>query len=471
MASVLGGLLSVNFTFTIFNVALVDISKDLNTTQGVLTWAITGPLLVVGVTAPVLGKLGDLYGHRNLYLAGICGSLVCAIGTAVAWNSTSLIVARLFSGLGDAGISAASWALLFRVFGPHERTRTMGWWTLVGAGGPVIGVAVGGPIVQAFGWRWVFVGQAPLIAIAIVAVFHLLPDTPQLEAGRIHLSGAIALGIGVAGVLLALNRGVDGWTSPVVLASLCSAVVGLIGFWRFERYVDSPLFPLDWLRRRTFLLPCLASFTLNFAYMGGFFLTPIFLERSLGYAVGVTGAMQVARPLVFAVSAPVAGYLAVKTGERAAAIAGTSLMVASMLMFASIGHHSGAVVIVVALGLSGLATGVAAPSLSASVANAVEIEQMGSASAAMQVFSQIGVVAGIQLMETVQSARASHGLLHSFHVAYLVAAGVSLLAVGCAAMVRSTERRLPADPAYGEFAEVPAIAAGAVGEHLAADRD
>jgi len=347
----------------------------------------------------------------------------------------------------------------------------MGWWTLVGAGGPVLGVAAGGPVVQAFGWRWVFVGQAPLIAIAIVAVFQLLPDTPPLETGRIHLSGAIALGIGVAGLLLALNRGVDGWTSPVVLASLGGAVLGLVAFWRLERYVDSPLFPVEWVRRRTFLLPCFASFTLNFAYMGGFFLTPIFLERSLGYAVGVTGLMQIARPLVFAVSAPVAGYLAVKTGERAAAIVGTSLMVGSMLLFASVGQHSGAVVIVAALGLSGLATGVALPSLSASLANAVEIEQMGSASAAMQVFSQIGVVAGIQLMETVQTGRAPHGLLSSFHDAYLVGAAVSLVAVGCAAMVRSTALRRPADPAYGEFAEVPAIAAGAVGEHLAAERD
>src|SRR5581483_10141028 len=123
LASILFGLLSTNITFTIFNVALDDISRNLHTTQSTLTWAITGPLLVVGVSAPLLGNLGDLYGHRRLYLFGLVGSLVCAALTVVAWNAPSLIVARLFSGLGSACLTASSWALLFRVFGPAERTK------------------------------------------------------------------------------------------------------------------------------------------------------------------------------------------------------------------------------------------------------------------------------------------------------------------------------------------------------------
>jgi MFS family permease len=126
--SVLVGLLSTNITFTIFNVALVNISRNLHTTSTTLTWAITGPLLVVGVSAPMLGRLGDLRGHRRLYLAGLVGSLTCAIATALAWNAASLIAARLLSGLGSAALTASSWALLFRVYNrPGERTKVMGW--------------------------------------------------------------------------------------------------------------------------------------------------------------------------------------------------------------------------------------------------------------------------------------------------------------------------------------------------------
>jgi EmrB/QacA subfamily drug resistance transporter len=470
LVAVLGGLLAVNCTFTIFNVALARIAGDLRTTETTLTWSITGPLLVVGVAAPVLGRLGDLRGHRRLYLVGICGSLVCAVGTAVCWNASSLIVARLFSGLGDACISASSWALLFRVFEPHERSRVMGWWALVGAGGPVIGVAIGGPIVEAYGWRWVFVGQAPLIVVAIIANIRLLPDTPKLLSGRINVGSAVALALGVGGLLLALNQGgVDGWEAPVVLLSVAASALGLVLFGVLERRSDSPLFPLEWLRRRNIMLPCAAAFAINFAYMGGFFLTPLFLEQALGYGIGVTGAMQVARPLAFALSAPIAGYLAVRTGERAAAVTGGLLMAASMVLFFGVDRGVPGAVVVLALGLSGLANGVASPSLAASVANAAEVERMGSASAALQVFSQVGVVAGIQLMQTIETVRARHGLTASFHDAYLLGAGVAVVAVVCAALVRSSGRRIVASlPAYAEVGEVPGLEAGAVGEELAA---
>ena len=136
LVCVLFGLLSTNLTFTIFNVALVDIAKNLGTTSSTLTWAITGPLLVVGASAPILGRLGDLHSHRRLYLFGLGGSLLCAILTAGAWSASALIGARLFSGLGAACLTASSWAVLFRVFPPAERTKVLGWWALVGAGGP-----------------------------------------------------------------------------------------------------------------------------------------------------------------------------------------------------------------------------------------------------------------------------------------------------------------------------------------------
>lgn len=461
LVAILGGLLAVNCTFTMFNVALVRIATSLHTTQTTLTWAITGPLLVVGVAGPPLGKLGDLHGHRRNYLMGMTGSLVCALLTIAAWSASSLIVARLFAGFGDACMMASSWALLFRVFGPEERTRIMGWWALVGAGGPVLGVAVGGPVVQAVGWRWVFVGQAPLIAIALVATFRLLPDTPKVPGGRVNWASAGALALGVAGLLLALNQGgVDGWLSPVVLASAACVPLGLGLFAAIERRSDDPLVPLGWLRERNFLLPSLATLTMNFCYMGGFFLSPLFLERALGYGIGVTGIMQVARPLTFAVSAPVAGHLATRTGERAAAVAGATLMCGSMLLFAVVGVGVPGVLVVVALGLSGLANGVASPSLAACVANSVPVEQMGTASAGLQVFSQVGVVAGIQVMETVEVAQAHSGLVASFHDAYLVGALVAVLGVGCAAMVRSAVRRrgAPVVTAADEVLEALAIA-------------
>jgi EmrB/QacA subfamily drug resistance transporter len=442
LASVLFGLFSVNVTFTIFNVALVTIAADLHTTETTLTWAITGPLLVVGIAAPTLGKLGDLHGHRRLFLLGLSGALVCTVLTAAAWNAPSLIVARLFSGLEGACLTASSWSLLFRVFGPAERTKVLGWWSLVAAGGPVIGVAIGGPVVQAFGWRWIFVAQIPLIVVALVTNYRFLPETARTDGRELDLPGAITLGLGVGSMLLALNQGSGGWLRPQVLIAAALSVISLVAFVLIERRATAPLFPMEWLTRRNFTLPCVAGFGMNFAYMGGFFLTPLFLERALNYSVGAAGLLQIARPLVFAIAAPAAGYLAARTGERATAVAGTSLMVVSMLLFITIDPGSPVVLVVLALAVSGLGNGVAMPSISASVANAVEVERMGSASAGLQVANQVGVVAGIQLMETVQAGReGAVGLVASFHASYAVAAAVATGAVVAALGIRSLARQ------------------------------
>jgi MFS family permease len=444
LVSVLFGLFASNVTFTIFNVALVDIAHGLRTTPTTLTWAITAPLLAVGVGAPVLGRLGDLRGHRRLYLFGLAGSLMSAAMTALAWNAASLIAARLFSGLGSACLTAASWALLFQAFGPSERTRVLGWWSLVGAGGPVIGVAVGGPIVEAFGWRWIFVLQLPLLLGALAANYAVLPRAAFPDKGGpsegLDIPGAALLGLGVGSALLAVNKAGSGWRSPVVLGSVVVAAVCLAGFAAFERRARSPIFPVEWLSDRAFVLPCVAAFALNFAYMGGFFLTPLFLEQGLRYSIGASGFFQIARPLVFAVAAPAAGYMAVRTGEKAAAAAGGVIMVVSMLAFALIDTRS-AVLIILALGASGLASGVATPSVSALVAGAADLERMGSASAGMQVASQVGVVAGIQVMQTVQATR-QHlaGVVGSYHDAYLVGAAVAVAAVASALLIRRSGR-------------------------------
>jgi MFS family permease len=176
--------------------------------------------------------------------------------------------------------------------------------------------------------------------------------------------------------------------------------------------------------------------------MGGFFLTPLFLEQGLHYSIGSTGFFQIARPLVFGLSAPIAGYVAVRTGERASAAAGAGALVVSMLAFAFLEPGSPGIIILLALGASGLANGIAQPSMSAMVAGAVEPERLGSASATMQVASQVGVVVGIQIMETVQVARQhASGVVGSYHWSYVAGGAVALLAVITSLLIRPAAGR------------------------------
>ena len=244
----------------------------------------------------------------------------------------------------------------------------------------------------------------------------------------------------MSALLFGLNRGPEwGWTSPGVLAAFFVVPAAAYAFVAAERRADDPLIPLAYLRRRNFAFPIAAQVFANFAYMGGFILAPLLLERVYGLSESHVGLVVIARPLAFSLSAPIAGYLAVRLGERTSVVAGALAVGASMLVFASLGPRSADLVIVGALVLSGIGLGVATPSVAASVANAVDDVDLGVASAAQQLMAQLGIVAGIQVMATIQVS-ASVGLMGSFRQAYLVGALVSVGAVVCGAFVRRHQR-------------------------------
>lgn len=440
--TVLAGLFAVNVTFTIFAVALPRLARDLGSTENTLTWVITGPLLAFGIGAPALGRAGDVYGHKRIYLIGMAGAVLAAVLSAVAWSAGSLIAARILGGIEGAATGAASMALIFRAFPPDDRVKAMGYWSLVGAGGPVIGVVIGGFVIEEYGWRWIFAAQVPLILAATVLAAVVLPETARRNRGRLDWNGALTLTVAAVSVLFALNRGPEwGWTSPFVLAGFALSPIAAVAFVLAERRAEEPLLPLRYLRYRNFGFAIGAQALSNFAYLGGFILAPLLLAKVYGYDERHISWLVIARPIAFSISAPIAGYLAVRMGERASAVVGTASVMASMLAFATLDRASSDLAIVGALILSGIGLGVSSPSVAASVGNAVDEKDLGIASAAQQVMTQVGVVAGIQLMVTVQASRqAERGLVGSFRDAYLMGAAVALVGVVCAWFLRSYQR-------------------------------
>jgi MFS family permease len=462
--TVLAGLLSVNITFTVFVVALPLVATQLHTSVSTLTWTSTGPLLAFGVAAPVLGKLGDLRGYRRLYLWGLSGAAVSVVLTASAPTAGVLIAARLFDGLQGAATGAASMALVLQAFSHQDRVKAMGWWALVGAGGPVLGVTIGAPIIQYFGWRALFWGELPLMAVAAVLAVIVLPahDGPAVPAGAdgpappvpsasegeparspwatLDWTGSATLSVAVTAGLLGLNVAPSwGFTAPATLGIWAASLLFGVVFVVHERSAPQPLIPLRYFRMRNFVFPLGARTFVNFSYMGGFFLFPILMERVYGYSETRAGLVSTARPLMFSVVAPIAGYAAVRVGERFSTAAGALALTASMLVFTQLGAQPSLVVILVALALSGVGNGLATPSTAASASNEVAPDELGVMSAAQQLITQIGIVAGIQVMVTVQaSGHGSVGSLASFHRAYAVGAVGAVLAGVCALFMRNT---------------------------------
>jgi MFS family permease len=461
--TVLAGLLSVNITFTVFVVALPQVAHQLHTSVSTLTWTSTGPLLAFGVAAPILGKFGDIGGYRRLYLLGLLGAAVCVILTATAPTAGVLIGARLLDGVEGAATGAASMALMLQVFSNQDRVKAMGWWALVGAGGPVIGVTVGAPVIQYFGWRALFWGELPLMAMAAVLAVIVLPGrgpvTPMVAEEEGDGGGAVAeprygpwrhldwigsftLAASVTAGLMALNLAPSrGFGSPLVMGIFGISIAAGIGFVVQEQRTDHPLIPLRYFGMRNFTFPLAAKTLTNFSYMGGFFLFPLLMEGIYGYSETRAGLVSTARPLLFSVIAPAAGYTAVVIGERISSVIGTLILAGSMVVFTQIGAHPSLVVIFIALALSGAGIGIVTPSTTSSSSNEVALDELGVMSAAQQMVTQIGVVAGIQVMVTVQaSAHGGVGSLASFHRAYLVGVVVTLAAAACAVLMRNTPR-------------------------------
>ena len=473
LVALLAGLLSLNITFTVFVVALPTVKADFDTNFSVLAWASTGPLLAFGVAAPFFGKVGDLFGHRRLYQFGLLGAMVSAILTATAPDVGVLLFARALDGVQGAATGTASMAIILELFSPQDRVKALGWWSLVGAGGPVLGVTLGSPVIQFFGWRTLFWGQLVLLVIASVVVAVLLPSRRRPTAaddgqGRTTATapatatrssvwagmdwvGSWSLAGSVTAAMLVLSIGpIAGWTSPGVIASGVVAVVLTVVFVRREMTFASPLIPTTYWRRRNFMFPMGTKAFTSFAYFGGFFLFPLLMEQVYGYSVSQVGFISVARPLLFAISAPIAGYMTVRTGERTATLFGTGALLLSMILFATLRPSAGLLIVLVALGLSGLGMGVSMPATSSTMSNELAASEYGVMSAAQLLAAQVGEVAGIQTVLTIQESIArssglasvhhSPALLHSFSVPFWVGAGVAALAVLCALFIRPMPR-------------------------------
>ena len=442
LATVLFGLFSVGFTITILSVSIPRIADDLASDESTLTWLVTGPILAFAVFGPTAGKLGDLRGHRRVYAWSMVCVVVFAGLSAIAWNDVSLLAFRILGAATGAAIGPTSLAVINRLFPRGKRAQAMGYWTMVSAGGPVVGVVAGGPIVEAFGWRWIFAGQVPLTVAGLLLALAVLPETEKIATARFDGWGAATLALAATAFLLAVNRGpVAGWTSPLVVVAFAVAPVMAYAFVRVERWTPAPLLPLEYLRRRNFSIPILTQVFTNFAYMGGFIITPLLLEGVFGYGETKTGSLLISRPLAFAVSGPLMGYLAVKTGERFAAVGGAVAVFVSMLGLSSLSSGSSDLVVIGSLALSGVGLGMSAPALVAAIANSVDDDDLGVVGAMQQMMTQFGVVIGIQIMQTTQAARQSAvGEEAAFRDAYLVGAAAALIGLAFAFFVRSSRK-------------------------------
>ena len=453
------GFFSTGISVTLLTAVLPTIAREFDVGTNTVAWVVTGPMLVYGVLMPSMGKAGDLYGRKRVYLVGWAVSMAFTGLAAVSWSAGALISFRLLAAAFGAATGPASMALILSAFPPEERVKAMGWWSFAGAGAPVIGLVVGGPLVDLVGWRWIFGVQPPLaIPGVLLAMWVLRADERHDEHPAFDVLGSVLLGLTMGAFLFGLNQtAAAGWGDlRVWLPLVISPMLGY-AFVRVERRHPDPLIRFSYFKRREVAVPMTLIALSHIPYMGTFFLSPFLLHDVLRYDNARTALALVPRPLANSLASATAGYVAVKLGERFSAVTGMGAMACGLVVLAEVGSGSSFGQVVVALILTGIGMGLAFPGLISTIANSVSERDFGSISAAQEMLMMVGMTLGMQGMQTLQAARArSVGAAAGYRDAFLVGAALSALATLLAFGVRSMHRSTPVPPT--ESPESPYLA-------------
>ncbi|MGB0114779.1 MAG: MFS transporter [Ilumatobacteraceae bacterium] len=435
LLTALAGMFATTFPVTLLAVSLSTIAEDFEASETLIAWVISAPLLGSAVVLPILGKLGDLYGHRRVFLSGFIVSTVITAFTTLAWDPYSLIALRGLAVMIGAATIPASMALINSVYPRGERAKAMGWWSLVAAGSPAIGLVIGGPLIDAVGWRPMFAIQAVLSIIPVLAAYLILRETPRRLDVGFDIPGAIALAIGTGGIMFALNqvpiRGFD----TTIGGSLVVGAVGLLAFAFVESRVAFPLLPLEFFRRRNFTMSLLAALFSGAAYMGGFILAPLMLQSVFALSVSTTSLVMLLRPATFAITSPVGGSIATRIGERPVAMFGSATIAGALVLLGFGGSWDVLWLVAVGLILQGVGNGTAQPTITATMSNSVDEADLGIAAAAQRMAFQVGSALGISTLTSIYGGTEQAS---DFLTAYVAGAGIGIMALVFSSFIRST---------------------------------
>lgn len=397
LVTALAGMFATSFPVTILTVSLAPIADEFGEPETMIAWVIAAPMLLSAVFFPLLGKLGDLRGHRQIFLMGFTGATVVAALTAFAWDAISLIGFRTLAAILGGATQPTAMALIFSVYPPDQRVRAMGWWSMTTAAAPALGLALGGPLVDLFGWRVVFLLQAGLSLIALAMAFAILHETSRKQV-RFDLAGSLALAFGIGGLMFAMgslrNEGID---SDLIAASAAAGVLALILFVLIEQRVQDPLLPLAFFRARNFTATLLTNATTSAGYMGAFVIAPLFLFH-LDFTTTSASFLILLRTATLTLASPFGGQLGERWGERHATLFGCGVMTVGLAVAAYAVSIEHLMLFIGGLILQGAGHGLSQPSITAAISRSVDESDLGIAAAANRLMGQGGAAFGITLL-------------------------------------------------------------------------
>jgi len=384
---------------TVVNVALPSIQRDLNASISGLEWMINGYTLSFAVLLATGGRLGDIFGRRRMFLAGVVIFALSSATAGFAQGPTDLVISRVVQGVGAALMMPGTLSIITDAFPAHERGKAMGTWAGVSALALAVGPVLGGFLTEHVSWRAIFYLNIPVAIGAVTATVFAVRESRDTSVGReVDYLGVAALTGSLTALVLALVEGNSwGWASPAIVALLVGSVLGAIAFVAVENRVKAPMVEFRFFKDRNFLGAVVVALIITFAMMGVFFFLALYMQDILRYSPLEAGVRFLPSTLMIVGVAPVAGRLADRFGPRWLIVAGLLILTASLWTFTHIAVDSTYLDLLPGFMLLGIGIALTMSPMTSAAMNAVSVQKAGIASGVLSMFRMVGGSLGVAI--------------------------------------------------------------------------
>jgi EmrB/QacA subfamily drug resistance transporter len=430
------GLFMVVLDNLVVNVALPSIHRELGASIQALEWTVNAYVLAYAVLLLTGAALGDRFGRKRMFIAGIALFTAASAAAAVAPTIGTLIAARAAQGAGAAIATPLTLTLLADAFPPARRGLALGIWSGISGVAVALGPLVGGAVIQLSTWHWIFWINVPIGAVLVPVAAAQLAES-RGTARRLDLRGLALGSTGLLGIIYGLVRSQSlGWTSPEVVISLTIGLVLVVAFIAYELRVDAPMLPMHFFANRGFAVTNVISLAMYFGMFGSIFFLSQFLQNVLHNTPLQAGVKLLVWTGATMVVAPLAGFFSERFGSRGFFVAGLGLQAIALGWLATVASTTESYTSMIApfiLAGSGMAL-VFAPAANAVLAS-VRTEETGQASGATNTIRELGGVLGIAVLATVFTSHGSYLSAHAYVNGLIPAIWVGAIVLGIGALI------------------------------------
>jgi EmrB/QacA subfamily drug resistance transporter len=414
LLTVIVGTFLVRLDQTVVSLAVPKIMLDFNITTSEAGWIATAYILANAVFVPVWGKLGDTIGRKKVYIWGFSIFIVGSILAGFSWDLSSMIAFRIIQAIASSADYPTAMAIITVTFRDgRDRAKALGIWSSAFAASAVFGPLIGGPLIDNFGWRSVFLINLPVGLIGLAMALAFIPESvSDKKSASFDWWGAITLGISLSLLVFGLDRSYDwGWTSLPILLCFAGSGLFLVIFYLIDLQHPEPMVDFRFFRIPAFVWTLVNNFVVFMGMMGGIFLIPIFDQIFLGFDATETGLQFLPMAFCMILAAPLGASLVGKVQPRYVIAVSTFVAAIGMYLFMGLDVRSSTWDIVIPMSVMAFGMGFAMAQRTGIIAAIVPHEDIGSASAVLALVRNIAGAFGIAVFTTLLNDSTENNML------------------------------------------------------------